>query len=82
LQSAFNEIKIVVKVREAMTQQEMKDWIDSASYEQLLRKWRFAPAGDPFFCGEIGGYYTEKLHDKKQEVGQSEHVAASKSIGW
>lgn len=61
---------------------EQKEWIDNASYEELLRKWRFAPAGDPFFRGEAGKYYTKKLAEKKQEVGQEAHVAASKSIGW
>lgn len=37
-----------------MTKQEMITWIDNASYEDLLRKWRFAPGGDPFFVDEIG----------------------------
>ena len=26
-----------------MTIKKMKQWIDSASYEELLRKWRFEP---------------------------------------
>ena len=30
----------------------LRDWIDTADYEQLLRRWRFAPAGDPAFVGE------------------------------
>jgi len=35
-----------------MTEQEMKAWIDSANYTQLLSKWLFASTGDPLFPGE------------------------------
>lgn len=65
-----------------MTNEEMKKWIDNASYGQLLSKWRFAPVGDPFFQGEIGDYYSEKMAEKRREVGDAEHVATSKRIGW
>jgi len=65
-----------------MTVEEMKKWIDGASYRQLLSKWRFAPAGNPFFQGEVGDYYSEVMARKRSEVGDAEHVAASKSIGW
>jgi len=58
---------------------EQKEWIDNASYEQLLHKWRFAPAGDPFFSVDTGIYYEEVMQRKKQEV---DHVAASKRVGW
>jgi len=61
---------------------EMKAWIDKASYEQLLSRWRFAPVGSPFFTGEVGEYYTKKMAEKRSEVGDSEHVRTSKSIGW
>lgn len=57
-------------------------WIDNASYEELLRKWRYAPAGDPMFQGETGQYYSEVMAKKRDEVGNAEHVRASKSIGW
>ena len=59
-----------------------KKWIDSASYQQLLRRWRFAPVGDPLFQGDTGKYFSDKLATRKAEVGQSEHVGASKAIGW
>ena len=65
-----------------MNEQQMRDWIDSASYEALLSKWRFAPSGDPFFQGEIGKYYGDVMARKRSEVGDGAHVAASKSIGW
>ena len=65
-----------------MTVDQMKRWIDNATYEELLRKWRFAPMGDPFFCGEVGRYYEEVMHRKRDEVGQKRHVEASKSLGF
>ncbi len=61
----------------------MKAWIDGATYEQLLRRWRFSPAGgDPIFQGEIGQYYSKVMAQKRDEVGPAEHVRASKTIGW
>lgn len=64
-----------------MNNQEMKDWIDSASYEQLLRRWRFSPTGDPFFNMDVGPYFEEVMARKRNE-DPDEHVRASKSIGW
>lgn len=62
--------------------QEQKDWIDNASYEQLLSKWRYAPVGDPMFQEETGDYYADVMKKKKEEIGHEAHVAASKRIGW
>ena len=59
--------------------EEMKAWIDNASYEQLLSRNRFAPVGSPWFQGEIGDYYLKVMAKKKKEV---DHVQASKNIGW
>ena len=59
-----------------------KAWIDSASYEALLRRWRTAPAGDPMFLGECGTYYAEQMRERRKAVGDDEHVRASKAIGW
>ena len=61
---------------------EMKAWIDEASYEDLLRRWRFAPSGDPIFQGEIGDYYTKVMAKKREEIGSEGHTQASKNIGW
>jgi hypothetical protein len=60
---------------------ETKAWIDSASLETLLEKWRFAPAGSPLFCGETGEYYKEVMN-RKREADPGGWTAASKSIGW
>lgn len=62
--------------------QEDKDWIDNASYEQLLHKWRFAPVEDSMFTFETGKYYAQVMGEKKKQISNSEHVKASKSIGW
>lgn len=58
---------------------EQKDWIDSASYEMLLRKWRFTPIGDPFFQdSETAEYHLKTMHEKKPD----NHSQISKKIGW
>lgn len=57
--------------------------IDGLSYEQLLRHWRNAPAGDPWFEGETGEYWSARMMAMRaQPGGDAEHVRASKSIGW
>ena len=66
-----------------MINQKTKEWIDNASYEQLLYRWRFAPIGDPIFQGETGEYYSKRMSElRAQDGGDAEHVRASKSIGW
>jgi|ETNvirnome_2_130_1030620.scaffolds.fasta_scaffold00173_3 hypothetical protein len=63
--------------------EENKNHIDSLSYEQLLRKWRFAPVGDPMFQNETGEYWGERMTELRSEPdGNARHVAASKFIGW
>lgn len=59
----------------------MKQWIDNASYQSLLRRWRFSASGDPIFQGEIGKYYTKMLAEKRS-ANPGAAVAASKAIGW
>lgn len=61
---------------------EMKKWIDEASYEQLLSKWRFARVGDPMFQGEIGDYYAKVMFRKRDELPEGEASRVSKRIGW
>jgi hypothetical protein len=61
---------------------EQRRWIDSASYESLLSRWRSAPVGDPMFQGDTGDYYARVMAEKRKQVGQAEHVRASKAIGW
>lgn len=65
-----------------MKPQDMKYWIDTASYEQLLSRWRFASIGSPWFTGDVGQYYKEVMGKKREEVGDSEHTKTSKAIGF
>ena len=60
----------------------MKSRIDAMSYEDLLYNWRFAATGNPLFQGETGDYYAARMKQKHGEVGDAEHTAASKWIGW
>lgn len=64
-----------------MTEEE-KRWIDNASYEDLLRKWRFAPSGNPMFQGDTGAHYLSVMSQKRAEVGNDEATRVSKLIGW
>lgn len=59
-----------------------KEWIDNATYQQLLSKWRFAKSGDPLLQGETGDYFAERMKILRAEIGDAEHTAISKEIGW
>lgn len=65
-----------------MTDELMIEWIDNATYDQLLSRWRFSPIGSPFFSGKVGVHFTEVMRKRETEVGDAEHTAASKRIGW
>jgi hypothetical protein len=60
----------------------MIEWIDNASYEQLLRRWRFAPIGSPWFAGKVGEHYVEIMNKRRSETSNCDQVRASKIIGW
>ena len=62
--------------------EDQKAWIDNASYEDLFRKMRFAPIGDPMFQGEVGDYFMTVFNRRRSEVGIQEHVNISKKLGW
>lgn len=61
---------------------EDKKWIDEATYEQMLERWRHAPAGDPIFTGEAGVYFQVVMRGKKDALSFGQRVAASKAVGW
>ena len=63
-----------------MTEEEMRKWIDNASYEELLEKNRYAHVGSPWFQGEIGTYFIKTMQIKKEEIGPAAAVRASKNI--
>ena len=67
---------------ENMIAENTKMWIDGATYQELLDRWRFAPGGSPLFQGETGDYYKKVMLEKKAALSADEQVAASKAIGW
>lgn len=60
---------------------EQKKWIDDASYEELLRKWRYVQLGDPLFQGEAGEYFYKVMFAKRNKEPDG-GVKASKNVGW
>ena len=55
-----------------------KQWIDDATYEQLLYRWRHAPSTDLMFQDKDAGNYFAKIMREKR----CDHVATSKRVGW
>jgi hypothetical protein len=56
-----------------------KKWIDDASYERLLERWRNAPPGDSIFIGDAGNYYKKIMNEKRDNC---DHLAISMKVGW
>ena len=65
-----------------MINEKLKEWIDNASYEELLRRWRFAPMDDPMFRMDTGEYYRVIMNKRGSELDACERVAISKRVGW
>jgi hypothetical protein len=59
---------------------ETKAHIDGLDVQQLLSRWRSAPAGDPWFQGETGDYWGDRM-DELRDKDPSCYVRASKDIG-
>jgi hypothetical protein len=58
----------------------LRSEIDLKTYDELLRRWRFSPVGDPMFQGESGEYWSRRMAElRRQGV---DHVAASKRVGF
>jgi hypothetical protein len=57
---------------------ENKAHIDAMTYEQLLSSWRFAPSSDPWFQGETGEYWGERM----ERLRGADHAQISKKVGW
>jgi hypothetical protein len=73
---------------EEMTEQEKaeitnyKAIIDRMSYKSMLKRNRFAPAGDLMFQGEVGDYFLKVMHEKEAVLEPGEKTVISKEIGW
>lgn len=62
---------------------ENKVYIESLSYEELLRHLRFAPVGDKWFIGKTGEFWVERMKFLRSLPGGNEmHTKTSKKIGW
>ena len=65
-----------------MTPDDMKKWLETATYKDLLRKIRFEPMGSIWFKGEIGDLFMKRYTVVKKETPVEDQVKASKEIGW
>lgn len=65
-----------------MTEKEMTNWIDTASFDELLYKHRFEPSNSPWFQPPIADYFSDEYLKRIREMGQPSFTAASKRVGW
>jgi hypothetical protein len=57
-----------------------RDEIDKMDYEQMLRRWRFTPSGDPTFADSVlFEHFKQRMSELKEKC---DHVAISKRIGF
>jgi len=56
--------------------------INGMTYEELLRRSRFAKIGDRMFHHERGRYFKQRMQESRRRVGEEEHQRVSKLIGW
>ena len=59
----------------------MRAWIQRQDYEALLRWWRFAPSGDPFFQEDTGDHYARVMAERRQQEPDG-GAGASRRVGW
>lgn len=67
------------------TQQEKKKLlskIDGLSYEEFLRRWRFARRGSPMYDGDAAAFYSKRLRLIESSMSCEERLAASLRVGW
>lgn len=64
-----------------MTPEEMVLWIQNATTEELLQKWRFDASPSPWFEGYVGGVFRDEVAKRRKDdpAGWSK---ASKLVGW
>lgn len=62
---------------------ELKTWIDNASYEEMLYRWRYMSTEEnsPWFQGDVGQYYAEVMM-RKRDADHYGAVLASRRVGW
>lgn len=55
-----------------MMTDKQKQWIDRASYQEMLSLWRHAPIGEPMFQDETGAYFSLVMRRKRKAIGAHE----------
>jgi hypothetical protein len=66
-----------------MTEEEKIDWIKTASYEDLLRRWRFEPIGTAeWFLGPVGKVFRTRMQQCREKLSIEEAMEISKRVGW
>lgn len=45
---------------------DQRQWIDDATYEQLLMHWRFSSVSDELLTGDVGAYLREAMAAKRE----------------
>lgn len=65
-----------------MTSRALRKQIREASFEEILRLWRFSPIGSPFFEGPVGDLLTARYAAMRSSLSPAEWTALSKSVGW
>lgn len=63
------------------TNENFMEFIDNATPEELLRRWRFGE-NDLIFQGELGKKYTKVMHKVRNEMGEEAWAELSKKVGW
>ena len=59
-----------------------KEWIDKATYQQLLEKQRFSCGDDPFFQDPEAWEHFSGTMVKLRNANPAAAVLASKNLGW
>lgn len=59
------------------------EWIRSAKYEDLLRRWRFEPIGSKdWFMGPVGEAFRKRMQQCREKLSIQEAMEISKRVGW
>ena len=73
-------------VRMAEIDQADREWIESADYRELLKKWRSEPVGSYWFQGSTGQLFVNTMRRREKELGAFKRDEIKrelkKEIGW
>lgn len=57
-------------------------WIENASYEELLRRFRYTKDNSKWFKGILGRYYRKQMYYKAACLPKAQQSAISEKVGW